>query len=62
MFSITISIRFEQRMPLTEFTNSFKNENSEKHTKGFVNHCGLNIWESELHSILRDFVTARENE
>jgi hypothetical protein len=62
MFSITTSIRFERRMALREFTNSFDNENSEKHTNLFVNHCGLDIWGSELHSILGDFVTTRENE
>jgi hypothetical protein len=56
------SIRFEQGMSLRELTNSFDNENSEKHTNFFVNHCGLDIWRSQLHSILGDFVTTRENE
>jgi hypothetical protein len=37
-------------------------ENSEKHTNMFVNHCGLDIWGSELHSILGNFVTISENE
>jgi hypothetical protein len=45
-FWITISIHFEQRMSLNEFTNRFDDGDSEKHTNVFVNHIQFfaNLW------------------